>query len=169
MPGRRWSLPPRDEAGVVLPTRLVVAAITLVALGGLTFMATQPAEQTPDRATPVVTTPTPTPTPTVTAKPKPKKPKPAVKRKAVYVEVYNNSNISGLAASTAAEVANRGWNVVGSDNWYGTIAETTVYFPPKLERAAKLLAKDLGIRRVKPAIDPMRFDRLTVILTGPLR
>jgi hypothetical protein len=29
-----------------------------------------------------------------------------------------------------------------------------------------VLARDLGIARVKPSIAPMRNDRLTVILTG---
>ena len=61
-----------------------------------------------------------------------------------------------------------GWQVVGTDNWYGTIPATTVYFPPKLERAAKLLALDLGIDRTAPSVAPMRMDRLTLILTGEL-
>ncbi len=55
---------------------------------------------------------------------------------------------------------------MGSDNWYGTIAASTVYFPPDLKAPAKALAKDLGIARLQPAIDPMRYDRLTVILTS---
>jgi hypothetical protein len=56
--------------------------------------------------------------------------------------------------------------VVGTDNWYGTVDATTVYYPPRLKAAATLLAADLRIARLKPAIDPMRPDRLTVILTG---
>ena len=59
-----------------------------------------------------------------------------------------------------------GWRVVGSDNWYGTIPASTVYYPAKLERAARALALDLGIRRTARAVDPMRLDRLTVILTA---
>ena len=55
---------------------------------------------------------------------------------------------------------------MGSDNWYGTIDASTVYFPPDLKAPAKALAKDLGIARLQPAIDPMRYDRLTVILTS---
>jgi hypothetical protein len=62
-----------------------------------------------------------------------------------------------------------GWNVVGSDNWYGTIPATTVYFPPRLAAEAKQLALDLGISRRQPAVDPMRMDRLTVILTADTR
>ena len=88
-----------------------------------------------------------------------------VRRGDTYVEVFNNSGISGLAGSTAARAQGAGWQVVGSDNWYGTIPASTVYFPARLHAQAKLLGKDLGIARIKPAIAPMRGDRLTVILT----
>lgn len=155
---------------MVLPTRAAVLAFVAVALAAVALVTTRPAD--PQQATPVATEPTPTatatPTPTATtpaAKPKPK-PKPTVARADVVVEVYNNSGISGLAGSTSDRAASSGWNVVGSDNWYGTIPATTVYFPPRLEAAAKLLAKDLGIQRMRPAIAPMRLDRLTVILTA---
>ena len=88
-----------------------------------------------------------------------------VRRSEVYVEVYNNSGITGLAGATANTIAGAGWQVVGSDNWYGTIPASTVYYPDRLQRQAAALAKDLGIGRIMPAISPMRFDRLTVILT----
>jgi hypothetical protein len=80
--------------------------------------------------------------------------------------VFNNSNIKGLAGKTATRAQRAGWNVVATDNWYGTVDTSTVYFPPRLKAAGTLLAKDLGITRVKPAIEPMRPDRLTVILTA---
>ena len=89
-----------------------------------------------------------------------------VERGKVYVEVYNNSGITGLAGSTAARASDAGWQVVGSDNWYGTIPASTVYYPQRLQAAAKVLALDLGIGRVMPAIEPMDLDRLTVILTA---
>jgi hypothetical protein len=76
--------------------------------------------------------------------------------------------VSGLAGRVAGQVSHLGWQVVGSDNWYGTIPATTVYFPPRLTKAGHQLALDLGIHRVLPSVTPMRFDRLTVILTGPL-
>ena len=59
-----------------------------------------------------------------------------------------------------------GWQVVGEDNWYGAIPASTVYYPERLKKAAQLLALDLGIDRVLPAVDPMQMDRLTVILTA---
>jgi len=162
----------RDQSGAVLPTRLVVLSISAVALAGLAFVATDAPKTEPTTATAVVTTPqratpepTLTPSPSIAPRHAKLKPKP-VERASVYVEIYNNSNIHGLAASTAAKAQGAGWNVVGADNWYGTITSSTVYFPERLHRAAKALGRDLGISRLKPAISPMRGDRLTVILTG---
>lgn len=153
---------------MVLPTRAAVLAFVAVALAAVALVTTRPAD--PQQATPVAVEPSPTasatPTPTATTPAAKPKPKPTVARADVVVEVYNNSGISGLAGSTSDRAASSGWNVVGSDNWYGTIPATTVYFPPRLEAAAKLLAKDLGIQRMRPAIAPMRLDRLTVILTA---
>jgi hypothetical protein len=83
----------------------------------------------------------------------------------VYVEVYNNTSIDGLAASTAAELQDAGWQVVGVDNWYGNIPASTVYHPDGLTADAHQLAEELSITRVRGAVAPMRFDRLTVILT----
>ena len=98
--------------------------------------------------------------------PKPKPTKPPVDKGKVYVEVYNNSGITGLAGRVGETATQAGWKVVGTDNWYGTIPASTVYYPPRLERAARALALDLGIGRKVLAIDPMKRDRLTVILTS---
>jgi hypothetical protein len=83
----------------------------------------------------------------------------------VLVEVYNNSGISGLAAERAASLQNAGWNVAATDNWYGNIASNTVYYPDGMKGQATQLAKEFGITRLRPAISPMQFDRLTVIFT----
>ncbi len=175
----------RGEHGFVLPTRLMVFSISAVALGGLVFIATQNDEpdvaatnvgvtSTPTPGAKASETPTPTPpatttpapqvqvTPSVTPKPKPK----PVNKAQTYVVVFNNSNVKGLAGKTASRAQGSGWNVVGSDNWYGTVDTSTVYYGDQMKRAALLLAKDLGITSVKPAVKPMRADRLTVILTG---
>lgn len=159
----------RDQRGVVTPSPVVMLSVIAVAMAGIAFVATrggEPAERevaTVAREAAPSTSPSTEPTPT-----KEPKPKPAVQRGKVYVEVYNNSGITGLAGRVAERASSIGWQVVGSDNWYGTIPATTVYFPPKLKQAAKTLALDLGIRRTAPAVDPMRLDRLTLILTGPL-
>lgn len=156
----------RDERGVAFPSPLVILSIVAVAMAGLAFIATQD-DGTTDKQVQVVADPAPEPTPAApTKKAVQVKPKPEVKRGEIFVEVYNNSGISGLAGSTAQRASGAGWNVVGSDNWYGTIPASTVYYPPRLEAAALALGKDLGIKRLQKAVDPMRFDRLTVILTS---
>jgi hypothetical protein len=162
-----------DQRGVAMSSPVALLSVAAVVLAGAAYVATTKPD-TPAEAAPRVTT-RPSPTPVTTApapvvhhheKAKPKHRQPAVKRGAVYVEIYNNSGITGLAGRTAARAQGAGWQVVGSDNWYGTITASTVYYPARLEAAAKLLAKDLGITRLHPAIAPMRFDRLTVILTS---
>jgi hypothetical protein len=160
----------RDERGVVFPSPVVILSIVAVAMAGIAFVLTR--DSAPDQKEistisqqePAPSTTTTTPTPTKPAKPK----KPQVDRAKVYVVVFNNSNVQGLAGRVAAKAGQIGWQVVGADNWYGTIPASTVYYPPRLERAGKLLALDLGIQRTAPSVDPMRLDRLTVILTGPL-
>jgi hypothetical protein len=171
-----------DQRGIALSSPLALLSAGAVVVAGAAFVLTgggddADREQRPPQAVaPVRATPTPTatprtaaPTPVVKAKkkPKPKKvKKPVVRRSDTYVEVYNNSGISGLAGSTASRAQGAGWSVVGSDNWYGTIPASTVYYPPPLFDQAKMLGKDLGISRLKPSIAPMRGDRLTVILTS---
>jgi hypothetical protein len=155
-----------SQRGAVFPSPVVILSVLAVAMAGVAFVATRGSEPTEREVTTVVKEqPTESPSYSASAKPKPK---PAVQRGKVYVEVYNNSGITGLAGDVADRTSNIGWKVVGSDNWYGTIPGTTVYYPERLKRAAKTLALDLGIRRTALAVDPMRRDRLTLILTGPL-
>ena len=85
----------------------------------------------------------------------------------VFVEVYNNSGVPGLAARKSAVLQGAGWNVAATDNWYGNIPADTVYYPVQLRDAAVKLAKVLDVHRMRPAVAPMQFDRLTVILTSP--
>lgn len=165
----------RTQRGLAMSSPVALLSVGAVVLAGAAFVATsghedEPATRPAAAARPATTTATPAPTPTSTApapvvKKKPTK-KPVVRRGGTYVEVYNNSGISGLAGSTAARAQGAGWEVVGSDNWYGTIPASTVYYPARLHAQAKLLGKDLGISRLKPSIAPMRGDRLTVILTS---
>jgi LytR cell envelope-related transcriptional attenuator len=163
----------RTQRGVALASPVALLSVGAVVLAGAAFVATAGHDEEPTRpasaaAAAVTTTPAASPTSTApepaVTKSKPKK-KSHVRRGGTYVEVYNNSGISGLAGSTAARAQGAGWEVVGSDNWYGTIPASTVYYPARLHAQAKLLGKDLGISRLKPSIAPMRGDRLTVILT----
>ncbi|MGW6201545.1 LytR C-terminal domain-containing protein [Kribbella sp. NPDC055110] len=83
------------------------------------------------------------------------------------IEVYNNTPRKGLADTVASRARQAGWTVSGSpDNWHGKVAESTVYYPPGMLDAANQLAHDLGIGRSKGALDNMKKDRLTVILTS---
>jgi len=168
----------RTEDGVVLPTRLMVFSISAIALAGLVFVATQggddgdtaapssshsqPTIGKPNGTAPTIT---PTETPTVTPTRTPKPP-PVINKAKTTVVIFNNSNVKGLAGRTATKAQTLTWNVVATDNWYGTVDATTVYFGKGMKAAAQALAKDLGIARVKPAIAPMQSDRLTVILTA---
>jgi hypothetical protein len=153
----------RDQRGFVMSSPLALMSAGAVLLAGVGYVVTSPAE-------PVQLT--------LAAEPQVVEPQtrfdrvrviPAVQRRDIYVVVFNNSGITGLAGKTADELSGAGWNVVGSDNWYGTIPASTVYYPASLAREAKLLAKDLDLERVKPAVDPMQMDRLTVILTPDYR
>jgi LytR cell envelope-related transcriptional attenuator len=85
----------------------------------------------------------------------------------VLVEVFNNSGVTGLAGSNAARLRGAGWNVAAVDNWHGDIPADTVYYPPQLRHAAHELAAALHIHRLRPAVAPMEFDRLTVIYSRP--
>jgi hypothetical protein len=162
----------RDERGVVLPTRLLALCISAVAVAGLVFVANDPDKPSTDQtASPADSKPSPTPSASASASTTPKAVKPAkpkpkpIKRSDVFVEVFNNTRTKGLAGGVAEKAKAAGWNVVGSDNWYGTVDGTSVYFPPRLKQAARELGRDLGIKRLRPAEDPMQFDRVTVILT----
>ena len=189
------SLPTRDERGLALPSPVVVLTIVAIAMAAVAFLVTgngggrddkdsanpaavsspsgsgepsstasaDPSEgSSPDEATPSTS-----PGESASGSPSDGPSEPAdIDRSAVLVEVYNNSTISGLAGRTADDARSVGWNVVGVDNWHGTIPESTVYYPDGMEADAETLADDLGISRLNPAVEPMRFDRLTVILTG---
>ena len=150
----------------MFPSPVVLLSILAITMAAIAFVATRndgPAIREIDTVAKPAASSDPAP---ATADPGPTKAAPpAVKRGKVYVEIFNNSGITGLAGKTAEKATGAGWNVVGSDNWVGTVPGSTVYYPPRLKRAGTLLARDLGIDRVKPSVAPMRLDRLTVILT----
>jgi len=130
--------------------------------------ATTSVSETPS---PTTSSPSPTstsasPKPTKTDKPEPtktQKPEPA---RNVPVVVFNQTTTPGLAARFAARLEIAGWNVVGVDNWFGTVPATTVYYPPGDEDAAKALRADFpDVGRIRPRLSNMPTDSLTVILT----
>lgn len=165
-------VPARDQRGIVFPSPVMILSIVAVAMAGVAWVATRHHEPTERLVTPAAQqSPSATHSPYTKPKPKPRQHqprKPALDRSQVVVAVFNNSSVPGLAGRVAGQAAHAGWQVVGSDNWYGTIPASTVYFPPRLAKAGHQLALDLGIHRTMPSVAPMRLDRLTVILTGPL-
>jgi hypothetical protein len=146
----------------------VTLTVIAVAMAGIAYVATRGGEPAEREVTTVAgdKTPSATPSPSYAPTKKPKPEPPAVQRGKVYVEVYNNSGITGLAGRYATTAGDVGWQVVGEDNWVGSVPESTVYYPARLEAAGKQLALDLGISRTMPAVGEMRLDRLTVILTA---
>jgi hypothetical protein len=152
---------------VVFPSPVVLLSILAITMAAIAFVATRndgPAIREIDTVAKPGASSAPAPAPADSGPTKAAPP--VVKRGKVYVEIFNNSGITGLAGLTAEKATGAGWNVVGSDNWVGTVPGSTVYYPARLKPAGKLLARDLGIDRVKPSVAPMRLDRLTVILTA---
>lgn len=167
----------RSQRGAVLPSPVVLLSIVAVALAAIAFVATRGGEPTERdiSATTAAATPTdkdastdaePSDTPTVKEKPKPV----PVDRAGHSVVVFNNTSIKGLAAGVSEKVKGAGWTVAAADNWYGTVPATTVYYPKGKKAAARLLALDLGVARIKPADTDadMSATDLTLILTGDL-
>ncbi|MGC4942344.1 LytR C-terminal domain-containing protein [Kribbella sp. DT2] len=120
-----------------------------------------------------VPTPEPTapvaPTTAATTQPTPAVPTPTVAvppSERPAVEIYNNTGRKGLAQSVGGRAHQAGWTVTGADNWHGKIVTSTVYYPAGMQAEAAQLAQDLGVPRIKDALDNMKKDRLTVILTS---
>jgi hypothetical protein len=120
---------------------------------------------------PTTTTPEPTPTATTTTTPKPKatkkaEPAPVIDRSAP-VSVLNNTTITGYARTFSYRVSDAGWTISGIGNWRGSIPGNTIYYPPGFYSYAVQLSQDVGISRLHESVDPMKDDRLTIILAGP--
>ncbi len=169
--------PARDERGVALPSPVVLLSIVAVAMAAVAYLFTQGSTETEreiaivsrDQTPSAAPTPAESPAPSREARAEPeKKTPPPVNRGETFVVVFNNSGVTGLAGQVGGTVSEAGWQVVGTDNWYGSVPATTVYHPPQLERAARQLALDVGVDRVQPAVEGMGGDRLTLILTAPL-
>ncbi len=117
----------------------------------------------PEPSRPETTEPTASPEPTPTPTPTPP-PTPTAGRSDVAVSVLNATRTPGLAAQVAGQVTAAGWTVSATGNWAGGAAQTAVHYPPGREAEAQLLADDLGIAAVVPAVQGMNTERLTVLL-----
>ena len=139
--------------------------VALVPTPTPTVTGATPSDSLSPSSTPTqATSPTPTPSPTKTRTST--KPATAPDRRAAVV-VFNQTGVSGLAANFAARLGQAGWTVAGVDNWVGTVPETTVYYRPGDEAAARTLMKDFPeVGRIRPAISGMPDRGLTLILAG---
>jgi LytR cell envelope-related transcriptional attenuator len=81
------------------------------------------------------------------------------------VYVLNQTTRRGLADVVAEDIESAGWSIAKVSWWRGIVPSTTVYYPPGYESAAQALSASFpAIDRVRPAVDPMPDDALTVIL-----
>lgn len=86
------------------------------------------------------------------------------------MRVYNNSTISGLAATATEDVKRSGWNVAETGNYsQGQIPTTTVYYRPGTaeEESAKALASVIQAR-VEARFEGIQgaHDGIIVIVTN---
>ncbi len=107
--------------------------------------------------------PTPTPEPTTAAPPAPTE---APADRAPGVSVLNGTGTDGLAAEASDFLSSKGWADRRTGDTGGSYPENTVYYPPQFEAQAQTLAQDLGVTRVRPRVDGMRGDWLTVVLVS---
>jgi hypothetical protein len=158
---------------MALPSVVTVASAVIVVAAGVNLGAVATGAGDPESSTATQRSHRTTPSATATednregsGKPKSKQREEPQPESKVLVDVFNNSGITGLASDKAALLQGAGWNVAGTDDWYGDIPASTVYYPPKLKEDARRLAKVLDVERLHPAVAPMQFDRLTVIFTS---
>lgn len=174
-----------SRRGSVLPAWFFVV-VAVLSLGGLGVAGAAAWDLTRAGDDPASAAPAPDPTPTPTPEPEPTgtepvepeeteptaspeptpspSPTPTVSRSDVAVSVLNATRTPGLAAQVSGRVSAAGWTVAATGNWAGGAAQTAVHYPPGREAEARLLADDLGIGAVVPAVQGMNTERLTVLL-----
>ncbi|KQY60368.1 hypothetical protein ASD11_13035 [Aeromicrobium sp. Root495] len=131
--------------------------------------ASPSASASPSRSPEKSATPSPSPTAEKTTAPPSPSPSPSAQRTTVGVSVLNGSRTPGLARSAGARVQQLGWTVGTVGNWRaGGVAQTSVFYPAGREAEARLLADDLGVGSVAPALAGMSTERLTLVLLGPV-
>lgn len=159
----------------------IVAVVGTVAVV-LAFLAVFGQEPVTDGADDIVAAPTePAPTtpavstgdasrsprPTVTRGPSPSpSPSPSPTAERAPVVVLNQVGVRGLAGRTAQRLEARGWEVIGTGDFSGTVPSNTVYYPPDLEDAAVALTEEFPqiTSRTRDYFSGLREDALTLIL-----
>jgi len=80
------------------------------------------------------------------------------------VQVFNDSNVPGLARKTARELEKQNWTVHGIANWSGaSFKKSTVFYPAAGRDSAQALSTQLHVN-IAPARASMSDSELTYVL-----
>ena len=135
-------------------------SVIVVAMAGIAFVVTGDRARRQRQAARAASR---TPGETADSDPDPTAQKPEaqpIQRRTVYVEVYNNSSIHGLAGDGAGGPGHR--LAGGRLRQLGRRDPGQHRLLPTSARGGgSQLALDLGVSRLHPAVSPMSFDRLT--------
>jgi hypothetical protein len=94
-------------------------------------------------------------------------PKGAALRSDAAIVVLNETSRAGLAATVAARLRAKGWNVSGVGNFRGAVPTTTVYYPVGHAAAAQAAAESLPTpARIRPRFANLSTKRLTVVVAA---
>lgn len=158
-----------DSGAAPTPTPTPTPTPSATATPTVTPSPTPSATATPTPSPSVSASPSGSPSPTASSTPT-ASPSPTTTRippsQLPAVSVLNQSGITGEAARVAAALREQGWRISGIGNWRGSVPSTTVYYPDGEEAAARQLAGDLGVDRIRPRVSDMRPDTLTVVITA---
>src|SRR5688500_13740189 len=114
--GERSAARSRADEGFAMSSPVALMSAAAVVLAGVAYLVTDPEVTEPEQVA-------------LAAGPAPVERRvvmeavdvePTVKRGEIYVSVYNNSDITGLARTTAQRSVTAGWQVGGSDKRHGT-------------------------------------------------
>jgi len=82
------------------------------------------------------------------------------------VNVFNGSNVPGLARKAASKLEEKNWTVNTIGNWTGAKLKTsTIFYPADAKDSATALAAQLKVD-FKPAASSMSQSELTYVIAG---
>jgi hypothetical protein len=127
---------------VLIPLAVIISTVLLLAFAGLKLMSLKPSSSSPV----VMATESGKPVETLS------------------VLVLNGTNKSGLARTTADEIAKKGWVIRTVGNYTGPkLKKTTVFYPSEYKGIAENLASDTGAA-IAPAQSTMPTRALTLVV-----
>lgn len=80
------------------------------------------------------------------------------------VNVFNGSDVPGLARQTASKLQEKNWTVNTIGNWAGAkVKQSTIYYPSDAKDSAAALAAELKVK-YQPAVSSMSQSELTYVI-----